>query len=79
MKSKHGISKIKEVEAYKIEPKPGEEVIEIPLSNLEGRREDASNKGGVSTTGEDDDNDMSTADVGDEHFLTSFLNVELDT
>ena len=78
MKSKHGISKIKEVEAYKIEPKPGEEVIEIPLDNLQGRGEDGGDaKGPGSTTGED--NSMSAADVGDEHFLTSFLNVELDT
>ena len=26
-----------------------------------------------------DENNMSAADVGDEHFLTSFLNVELDS
>ena len=77
MKSKHGISKIKEVEAYKIEPKPGEEVIEIPLNNLQGRGGDDGNKGTESLTVED--NSMSSADVGDEHFLTSFLNVELDT
>ena len=77
MKSKHGISKIKEVEAYKIEPKPGEEVIEIPLNNLQGTGGDGGQKGTESTTVED--NSMSSADVGDEHFLTSFLNVELDT
>ena len=75
MKSKHGISKIKEVEAYKIEPQPGEEVIEIPLNNLQG--------GGGGSRGDgragSEDNSMSAADVGDEHFLTSFLNVELDT
>ena len=74
MKSKHGISKIKEVEAYKIEPKPGEEVIEIPLNNLEGRD---GTKGPDESGAGEDNNSMS--DVGDEHFLTSFLNVELDT
>ena len=78
MKSKHGISKIKEVEAFKLEPKPGEEVIEIPLNNLQGRGGDGGVKGPGSATG-DDNNSMSAADVGDEHFLTSFLNVELDT
>ena len=72
MKSKHGISKIKEVEAYKIEPKPGEEVIEIPLDNLQGG-------GGDAMTGEDNNSTSAADDVGDEHFLTSFLNVELDT
>ena len=73
MKSKHGISKIKEVEAYKIEPKPGEEVIEIPLDNLQG------GGGGDPMHGEDNNSTSAADDVGDEHFLTSFLNVELDT
>ena len=73
MKSKHGISKIKEVEAYKIEPKPGEEVIEIPFDNLHG------GGGGDAMPGEDNNSTSAADDVGDEHFLTSFLNVELDT
>ena len=77
MKTKHGISKIKEVEAYKIEPKPGEEVVEIPLNNFQGRGSDGGLKGPESSAGED--HSMSATDVGDEHFLTSFLNVELDT
>ena len=78
MKSKHGISKIKEVEAYKLEPKPGEEVIEIPLTNIGSKGVNDGSKGSseVMTA---DENNMSTSDVGDEHFLTSFLNVELDS
>ena len=78
MKSKHGISKIKEVEAYKLEPKPGEEVIEIPLPNLANKGvNDGSKANSETMTG--DENNMPAADVGDEHFLTSFLNVELDS
>ena len=78
MKSKHGISKIKEVEAYKLEPKPGEEVIDIPLSNLTSKGLNVGSKADSEATAADENN-MSATDVGDEHFLTSFLNVELDS
>lgn len=79
MKSKHGISKIKEVEAYKLEPKPGEEVIEIPLANLPSGSKRVNDCPKASESMTVDENNMSAADVGDEHFLTSFLNVELDS
>ena len=79
MKSKHGISKIKEVEAYKLEPKPGEEVIEIPLTNLASGSKEINDCPNASESMTVDENNMTTGDVGDEHFLTSFLNVELDS